>query len=1052
MNPTRLHLAALTVLATSGAAHAALVTSNWAATGSGNWATASNWNPAVVPNNGGGNTYAVVIDPGGARLTVNLDTSPTIESLSVFGDGILSIPGGRTLTVREGPIIVDYGLFIQGSTSDLVIGKTLGGSTVTLDGEGFVQMFTDNARIYGAADTNRLVNEGMLIRGRGQIGVNLMRLTNMGEIRADAVDAYLRIDPRNGADGVINQGIMVAQKSGRLSLQDGTFNNAGGTIRAEFESRVEFSNATVTGGAVDVDGGGLLLVIGSTSTPTTFQSALTIGRSGMLQINSGALLKLAAGGSYSNAGTILLASSGSTYMRVDGGDISLTGGGEVVLNPSGNGIIDGSVDTNRLTNVDNLIHGRGAVCNDALRMTNTGSIVADQPGQYIFVNPRDGADGFVNEGEMRATDSGILRLDDGLFNNTGGLIEAEAMSTVELQNVTVTGGTLSAAANGTVRINSGTAAFQGQLVVAPTGKVVIASGTVFQLLSGGMYANTGTIRNENGTLRIVGGDVTLGGGGVVELVPNCIIDGAVDTNRLTNLDNLFVGRGSICNDLLRMTNAGTIRANQPSQVLTVNPRDGVDGFINQGVLEAVDSAILRLDDGLFTNTAGTIRADALAVVEILNSTVAGGIIEAKPLSTVKLQSSTVTGATIVAKSEGAVDLQNLTISGGAVDVMSDGVASVIASTTTTFQSALDVDPGGTLVVLNDALLRLAPGGSYLNAGVIRLQDDGGGGSARLRADGGDVTLMGGGTVELFSNGNNTIDGTQNTNKLINLDNTIRGRGNIGGNFLLIENAGMIDADQLGGPMTIDASDLASGVVNTGTIRASGIGGLTINASPFTTSGLLVAEQGSKITRTGAVTQPGGTTRVRGEIEINSGALIAQGGVVEGDGLLDTDLNNSGATIRPGFPLGSLAMEGTLTQGANATLHIEIGSSGEDRLSITGSATLAGTLVVDLVDGFEPEGGEAFTILTATSRTGTFTNVESCAPVSVSYTPTSAIVTFTSTFGGVFADLNGDGVVNAADLGILLGGWGPCTDLCCPIDLSADGQVGPDDLGLLLSAW
>lgn len=50
-----------------------------------------------------------------------------------------------------------------------------------------------------------------------------------------------------------------------------------------------------------------------------------------------------------------------------------------------------------------------------------------------------------------------------------------------------------------------------------------------------------------------------------------------------------------------------------------------------------------------------------------------------------------------------------------------------------------------------------------------------------------------------------------------------------------------------------------------------------------------------------------------------------------------------------------------------------------------------------------------------------------------------------------ADLNGDGVVNPIDLGILLGAWGP-TDGVEPADLNGNGNVGPEDLGTLLGGW
>jgi len=48
------------------------------------------------------------------------------------------------------------------------------------------------------------------------------------------------------------------------------------------------------------------------------------------------------------------------------------------------------------------------------------------------------------------------------------------------------------------------------------------------------------------------------------------------------------------------------------------------------------------------------------------------------------------------------------------------------------------------------------------------------------------------------------------------------------------------------------------------------------------------------------------------------------------------------------------------------------------------------------------------------------------------------------------DLNDDNFVDAADLGILLGAWGPCAG--CAADLNDDGFVDAADLGILLGAW
>jgi hypothetical protein len=49
-----------------------------------------------------------------------------------------------------------------------------------------------------------------------------------------------------------------------------------------------------------------------------------------------------------------------------------------------------------------------------------------------------------------------------------------------------------------------------------------------------------------------------------------------------------------------------------------------------------------------------------------------------------------------------------------------------------------------------------------------------------------------------------------------------------------------------------------------------------------------------------------------------------------------------------------------------------------------------------------------------------------------------------------ADLNGDGEVNGADLGLMIGNWGACAG--CQADLNGDGIVNGADFGLLIAAW
>ena len=66
--------------------------------------------------------------------------------------------------------------------------------------------------------------------------------------------------------------------------------------------------------------------------------------------------------------------------------------------------------------------------------------------------------------------------------------------------------------------------------------------------------------------------------------------------------------------------------------------------------------------------------------------------------------------------------------------------------------------------------------------------------------------------------------------------------------------------------------------------------------------------------------------------------------------------------------------------------------------------------------------------------------------------TNFLPAFNAVGDAVFpATLTGGGYVDGADLGLLLGAWGPCSG-SCKADLNGDGQVDGADLGLLLGAW
>jgi T5SS/PEP-CTERM-associated repeat protein len=154
----------------------------------------------------------------------------------------------------------------------------------------------------------------------------------------------------------------------------------------------------------------------------------------------------------------------------------------------------------------------------------------------------------------------------------------------------------------------------------------------------------------------------------------------------------------------------------------------------------------------------------------------------------------------------------------------------------------------------------------------------------------------------------------------------------------------------------------------------------------------------------------GTARVT----VSNGGVVASGGplsigprgTVEGNGTLAANVQNGGF-VAPGVaagagtgPLGTLTVNGNYTQTSGGQFVVEIASTSLfDRLQISGSAAVDGSLRTTLVNGFTPIPGDRFTILTSGNRTGTFQPTASLGTGALFlvplYTPTEVILMATA---------------------------------------------------------
>ncbi|MEC9373917.1 MAG: autotransporter-associated beta strand repeat-containing protein [Planctomycetota bacterium] len=192
----------------------------------------------------------------------------------------------------------------------------------------------------------------------------------------------------------------------------------------------------------------------------------------------------------------------------------------------------------------------------------------------------------------------------------------------------------------------------------------------------------------------------------------------------------------------------------------------------------------------------------------------------------------------------------------------------------------------------------------------------------------------------------------------------------------------------------------------------------------------------------------GSATGAGPVAVESGAALA------GDGAISAAVSIlDGATIAPGESAGSLAL-GDLSLAPAAALHIELGgvNPGEsDRIDITGPNTVAldGDLTVNLLPEYTPENGNEFIILAAAAVTGAFASETLPEGMEIEYAPTEVIIRAISVPQPCPTDLTGDGTTNGADLGQLLGSWGPGGG---PADFTDDGVVNGADLAQMLGSW
>ena len=797
----------------------------------------------------------------------------------------------RALTARSVSIATTLALAV-------FPGATLGAAiTWVPDADGFWSVATNwssNPLLPGAVDDVTINVGGAVVR---------VITHNAGSTSIRAITNAETIDVTNASTLTIQPGGLASTNSGTLRADNGTINlgntvlnNAGGTLSAINSGRINLGGTTVTGGTLSTATNGAILTgVGTTAT----LNGVTLA-SGAQFIGSNASTTTLIG-TISNAGTITLSSGGNATDLVMSGDVTLTGGGSVLMGNNINNRIVGGAGSRLINAIGHTIHGGGQIGVNAIAITNSGLIVADQPSG-LEINPN--ATGMINTGTVRATSGATLNLTGsggGSFTNTGGTIEAQNGSIVRLiGGAVIAGGTLTTSGSGIITTPSG----GGVQESATLNGVTVSSGSQFVGAPNSQTTLVGTITN-NGTMAlastgfaadfVLSGDVTLTGSGVVSLSDNAgnrILGGAA--SRLINdATHTIAGSGQIGAQQIAITNAGLIVANQPT-ALVIDPN--ATGMINTGTLRADGGATLYLTGnggGGFNNV--------------------DGIIEALEASTVRLTAGAIiAGGTLTTSGSGVIT----TPTGGAVQDSST-------------LSGVTISSGSQFVGADNSQTTLI--GTITNNGTMALASTG------LLADlviSGDVTLTGSGALLMGNHINNRIRGGA-ASRLINAaGHTIQGSGQIGVDQIAITNAGLIEANQ---STALGIGPNASGMINTGTLRASSGAALVLSGSNGGTfnnaGGTIEALTGSFVRLIDGAVIIGGTLTTSG-----TGVIATpSGGAVQNTATLN-GVTISSASHFVGADNSQTTLLNTITN--SGTMSLASTGNGAD-FYISGDVTLTG---------------------------------------------------------------------------------------------------------------
>lgn len=956
-------------------------------------------------------TISSFLEPERAGVSATFDNRGTFE---VVGSHIEVGRGTRFLNTGT----VDVGahsLIFRTDFNNQGLITLAGGSVLMVQGSGLAFMNSGTVAGSGLLQSDGLVNAGSLMAG-GADAIGRLRLNGdftqsgsgrvqieLGSRGADLLDVNgsatlagsLSLQVLNGQRLARNSSFTVMSwdsRAGNSQFDTIDFAQASGYRFATTYSATGLDvtvtavpytwTGAATGGFWDqtqnwndgTDGlpqAGDTVLLGSADTRLrTAVTAATVTGTGRLALEGGAHLTLSDSGSLGAASLLqgqltnngrLVVTGPSTWVSTElrGAGVTRLEGATAISGTDFDGtssVLGGH--TLELAGTTTFTGRRGLSVGDGGTVINEGTWVDLAPSNVTLGNFNGGTSRFLNLGTFTkasntrtligegtsmvfestgtvTVDAGYLRLSSSRVSSTGQVNIAKGAELSLVSNDATLGG--SVLNEGTLSLDGGVLTIAGDLLVRGSGltrwKSTVNNDKVLQI-KGSVDWSESTVRGS-GSTRMDGpvmltGDRSRGvlGGQTVELT---------GTTTQVGTGGLSIGQGA------RLRNLGTWLDAAPGNVTIGNFNGGAAGrFDNEGIFTKTSAFVTDIGNGLNFNNTGTLDIQAGTLRLSDNATLTGGRIQIASGATLEL-------------ARGSIALKGTVQNAGTLALNG---ATVEVTSTATFQGGLTTFKGA---VANTGLLRMTGTvdwfeGDLRGSGTTRIN-----GSVALRGTAG-RQLRNGQTLELAGTTTQIDTGTLQTAngaRLVNLGSWVdAANGNVhlgnfgGGAASRFDNVGRFTK------ASAFVTDIGNGLVlnNTGTIDIQA-GTLRLSQA-FNNQGLLNVAAGAELASTVVD--------------------FANAGTLAGDGTVRTvsafhRLSNTGTLAAGGLnDAGTLSLLGGLTQESGGIFLVDLGSTaagGFDLLSISGAATLGGTLAVNLLAGAHFNVGDSFTVMTWTQRLG-----------------------------------------------------------------------------------